>query len=148
MHADEVSFTMGQPTFMFAGYTNCSAPGWSGYDAGCRDCHYDAGEAAFARHVGRAWSNMAASGDVNSRAECTVGSQAPCGQQGAWPAFGGGGVPRNAVLHPSPGGGAFPIEPEPDFCKFWDAQAAVTGRSGSRPRKHSTPRPPRRRHVL
>jgi hypothetical protein len=58
MHQDEVSFVFGQPIFMFSGYTNCSVPGWDGYDPGCLGCHYNKEEAVFARQVGRFWSNM------------------------------------------------------------------------------------------
>ena len=58
MHQDEVSFVFGQPIFMNLGFTNCSQPGWPGYDATCRGCTFDVKEAAFARSVGRLWTGV------------------------------------------------------------------------------------------
>lgn len=86
MHQDEVSFVFGQPIFMDDGYTNCSVPGWDGYDPGCRGCKYDAKEAEFARGVGRFWTNLAASGDPNKR-------DAQADAEEVWPAYSMGGWP-------------------------------------------------------
>lgn len=120
MHADEVSFTVGQPTFMFVGYTNCSAPGWSGYDVGCTDCSYDADEAAFAHRIGRFWTNMAATGDPNCRTLPGCNSTGAAG----WPSF----VPETeegVVLRPVADSLGFPTEREPSVCAFWDAEHAA-----------------------
>eukprot|EP00854_Cymbomonas_tetramitiformis_P021766 gene21766-26181_t len=62
MHQDEVSFVFGQPIKMNIGYTNCSDPGWPGYDPSCTDCVFDAKEANFSHSMGTLWVNMAACG--------------------------------------------------------------------------------------
>eukprot|EP00039_Didymoeca_costata_P030914 m.32095 g.32095 ORF g.32095 m.32095 type:complete len:549 (+) comp8378_c0_seq2:286-1932(+) len=114
MHADEVSFVMGQPTFMYVGYTNCSVPGWSGYDPGCVGCKYSVEEAIFAKQVGRFWSNMAATGDPNLRNE----NAQPLYDE-SWPKF----TPETQmglILHPTESGEFFKSEGRPSYCDFWD----------------------------
>eukprot|EP00965_Chrysotila_dentata_P123239 4073224-Pleurochrysis_carterae.AAC.1 len=73
MHQDEVTFVFGQPIFMNIGYTNCSVPGWDGFDPSCLGCTFDERDLGFARAVGRLWTSFAASGDPNAR-----------GASGAW----------------------------------------------------------------
>lgn len=129
MHADEVIFTMGQPTYMYAGYYNCSSPGWDGYDKGCTGCSYTEEEAGFAARVGRFWTNAAASGDPARR------GPAPPPPADVWPRFaatGGGG--RTVVLHPVAAGAAFPAE-VPEYCTFWDRVASAVGGPRPAPRR-------------
>jgi len=134
-HQDEVTFVLGQPNFMEAGSCcgvwglttadcphlerceACYAPklfGHTGYRA-----YFDEKEWAFARTVGRFWTNVAASGDPDVRA-----SEAPSEGQRAWPKFGSGeAVVRNIVLNASvPGGHFTEITPydRPELCAFWD----------------------------
>ena len=82
MHQDEVSFVFGQPIKMNIGFTNCSDPGWSGYNPTCLGCVFDQKEAGFAKTVGRLWTSFAA------------------GRVSEWPKYGASGG-RNVLLEPS-----------------------------------------------
>lgn len=120
LHQDEVSFVFGQPIKMNLGYTNCSDPGWPGYDPSCRDCIFDAKEQSFAETMGRFWTNMASSGNPNRR----KGEAAPAVE--AWPAYDRESK-KNIVLKPV----RAPYTPETmqvetfvgreAVCKFWDS---------------------------
>lgn len=114
MHQDEVSFVFGQPIFMNIGYTNCSAPGWAGFNPTCLGCVFDDKEAQFSRAVGRLWTRFAATGDA----------------RGEWPRFGEGG--RNVLLEPTTptSGGVQRMRSEaalgrPRECEAWDAVAGA-----------------------
>ena len=99
------------------GYTNCSVPGWSGYDPGCLGCVYDAREAEFAKQMGFFWTNLAASGNPNKR-EKGEGAQAA----EVWPAY-TKDVDRNIVLKPSPNGfKSERAQGRAEACEFWDNQ--------------------------
>ena len=125
VHQDEVSFVFGQPIFMNIGYTNCSVPGWSGFDRSCLDCHFNTTEAAFARAVGRLWTSFAASGDPGVREGIERGEVQEAANA-EWPRFGAGG--RNVLLHPQhtqPAGAPQRMQAEfalgrPAYCEVWD----------------------------
>ena len=107
MHQDEVSFVFGQPIFMNLGFTNCSQPGWPGYDATCRGCTFDVKEAAFARSVGRLWTSFASLGAPTSYrgGGSDLGEEEEQDEEAdrvlsEWPRFGASGG-RNVLLEPS-----------------------------------------------
>jgi len=82
MHQDEVSFVFGQPIFMNLGFTNCSVPGWAGFDPSCLGCAFDARESGFSNTMGRLWTSFAAD------------------RPSEWPKFGASGG-KNVLLEPS-----------------------------------------------
>lgn len=132
-HQDEVTFVLGQPNFMEAG-SCCGAWGLTTSDCphlpDCEACYapkrfghdgyrgyFDDTEWAFARTVGRFWTNIAASGDPNIRGEDAE-------EKGvrAWPPV-NESASRNIVLNASlPGGFAVELTPHgrPELCTFWD----------------------------
>lgn len=118
MHQDEISFVFGQPIFMNIGYTNCSVPGWAGYDPSCLGCRFDAREAGFARSVGRLWTNFAASGDPNRR---RAASSSAAEDEEEWPPI---GTDRNVYLHPTAGREQLMAHEaalgRPEACALWD----------------------------
>ena len=114
---------------MNIGYTNCSAPGWSGYSPSCRDCVFDTKEEGFSRAVGRLWTNLAASGDPGKDRYTAVTQEAHPPASSEWPAYRATVGPmhaRNVLLVPEHHGGLVQrMESEASmgrgaFCKVWD----------------------------
>eukprot|EP00301_Raphidiophrys_heterophryoidea_P021957 c6226_g1_i1.p1 GENE.c6226_g1_i1~~c6226_g1_i1.p1 ORF type:complete len:595 (+),score=127.26 c6226_g1_i1:44-1786(+) len=129
MHQDEVSFVFGQPIFMNIGYSNCSSPGWPGYDPTCLGCVFNEKEQTFANTIGTFWSNFAASGDPNIRGSSAISpfSNVRRRQQqlNVWPSY-TNGTDGNILLEPLKA----PYTPETmrsevalgrkEFCDLWD----------------------------
>lgn len=125
MHQDEVSFVFGQPIYMNIGFTNCSAPGWSGFNPICLGCRFDAKEDRFAKTMGRLWTSFAA-------AKATE-----------WPRFGASGG-KNVFLTPTkpwaPDAGDKMLDKmimrteealgRQRQCELWDEIAAMGDESG------------------
>lgn len=133
VHQDEVTFVMGQPNFMEAG-SCCGKWGLSEGEESCErepQCvacydeargegyaaYFDEKELAFARTVGRYWTNFAASRDPNERDGRAGDRGAP-----AWPDIRTAGFVLDADV---PGGGRAEAElyDDAEVCKLWDAVA-------------------------
>lgn len=142
VHQDEVTFVLGQPNFMEAG-SCCGKWGLSegaescAREAKCTSCYnesfgtgyaayFNEKEFAFAKQVGRYWTNFAASGDPNKRnGDVTVKVLQQAASSNQWPSSSDGAIVLDAD---EPGGST--VEKEllgnAELCKLWDAIAIAT----------------------
>lgn len=113
----QVSFVFGQPIKMNLGFTNCSDPGWAGYDKSCEHCVFDEVEERFSYRIGAFWANVAAHGNPN-------GERGLAAAADEWPRFNDGR--KNIILRASTSDS--PMDTESSIgreaaCAFWLAQS-------------------------
>ena len=113
----QVSFVFGQPIKMNLGFTNCSDPGWAGYDKSCEHCVFDEVEERFSYRIGAFWANVAAHGNPN-------GERGLAAAADEWPRFNDGR--KNIILRASTSDSPMDTESfigREAACAFWLAQA-------------------------